>query len=134
MKQPIPIGPGVSFWPFPDGDVKPHPYFVISKLVRGNVLVVNITDAVLENGDNFFDLTCILQHGEHPFVLKKSAVYYKKARRHEAHKIGHALANFPQVVRHGPDLDAKLLARIVEGARKSNHMIDGLLEEFGLKI
>ena len=114
--------------------MKPHPYFVISKLVRGNVLVVNITDAVLENGDNFFDLTCILQHGEHPFVLKKSAVYYKKARRHEAHKIGHALANFPQVVRHGPDLDAKLLARIVEGARKSNHMIDGLLEEFGLKI
>jgi len=71
---------GTVFQIIPEGGN--HFWFVISHEKDGLLLAVNVTDAV-----NCPDSTCVLNPGDHPAIVKPSAVYYRKARLFESQKI-----------------------------------------------
>jgi len=79
------------------------------------------------------DQTCILQPGEHPFIRKRTIVYYEDAREvPNAHLEG--LAATGMLVRQD-DVAPQLLAKIRQGAAESKRIPLGcrkILAEQGL--
>jgi sensor domain CHASE-containing protein len=110
--------PGTVFQVVPEGGN--HFWVVISAPLNGKVLVVNITDE-----KHCPDSPCKLAVGEHPVLIKASAVHYRKTREFEAVKIDEQLQN-PDLVRQLHDCTADLFQRIIDGARNA----DGLTLRF----
>ena len=85
---------------------------------NGTFLAVNFTSVKNETP---IDDTCLIAPGEHPWVRKKTEVYYMKAREWQ-------VAGFDSLASYGgscaPNKPASkaLLLRIQEGALKSPHM------------
>jgi hypothetical protein len=127
MSKSVLIKPGIAFLPLPTDDYpKTHPHFVISKVVSGKVLVVNITDR------KNIESTCYIDAGEHESVTKPSAVYYRLCSEHDAEKMSHALAKGVGV-RLLNDLSTELLARVVAGAASSKDIKGSTKIKYGLK-
>lgn len=126
MAAPVPIKPGVVFWPLASDEVpEPHPWVVLSGVVEENVLTVNITDQV-----NYPTSTCVLEIGEHECVIKRSVVYYPLFRTRKAHAMGVALAR-KTGLHHCADLSPALLTRMVAGMRACPDVRDSVKEKYG---
>lgn len=90
-----------------------HRWFVISDVVDGEVLTVNITDAEHE------DSTCILEPGDHPCVAKLSAVRYRSAKAWPVQELRNNLA----LCKVHPNVASPaLLQRMIEGGLKSEDL------------
>ena len=101
--------------PFPGA----HRWFVISDVVDGEVLTVNITDAEHE------DSTCILQPGDHACVTKLSAVRYRGAKAWPVQELRNNLT----LCKVHPDLaSATLLQRMIDGGLKSEDLAKKFLK------
>lgn len=123
------IKPGAVFWPLPTADVpRPHPWIVISEVVDGKVLTVNITDE-----DNCPGSPCILEIGEHQSVTKRSAIYYKLFRERDALALEKALAK-KIGINLCPDVSPALLARIITGMKASREVRDAVKIQYGLMV
>jgi hypothetical protein len=98
---------GVVFTPpFPGA----HRWFVISDVVDGEVLTLNITDAEKEES------TCYLFPGDHPCITKRSAVRYRSAK---AWPVQELRKNLGQCRTYSDLASAELLRKLADGARKS---------------
>ena len=75
------------------------------------MLAVNITDASDLNNP-----TCVLDVGDHPIVIKQSAVYYKMAQEFIVTKLQKNLKKYCTV--HQDLCSNEVLDRIIEGALK----------------
>lgn len=112
----------------------PHLWVVISDPTLNNneVVIVNVTTwrdrAIFLN-----DASCILEAGEHPFIDKKSYVYYGEAKLTSESSIRKALVG--GVLTVADDCTSELLGKILLGAAQSPHTpikIIGVLREQGL--
>ena len=126
MKPPVPIKPGVVFWPSGLTDDKTHPWFVISVIVEGRVLCVNATDF-----DHYSESTCVLDVSDHECITKKSSIYYSQYERFDARKLALELAK-STLLMHKPDLRSDVLAKIIEGAKSTKDMTDAIKIKYGL--
>ena len=106
--------PGLVFQLTSEGDN--HFWVVISPIVKGLVLAVNITDFA-----HCPDSPCVFEAGSHPIIYKKSSAYYRKAREFDADKIDQLLKD-GQHVRRLTDFTPELLSRLVAGAKSSNDL------------
>jgi len=98
--------------------VRLHPWFVCTQPnALGLVVVVNVTDA-----SKAFDKTCIIRAGEHPLIIKDSAVYYDLAELFSAASLDTQIKK--GVVKAGPTASDELMIRIRDGARDSAHTPD----------
>lgn len=122
----VSIGPGVVFWPRPTKEApQPHPRFVISDIVSGKVLTVNITDKAKHP-----ELCCVLEIKEHESVTKRSAVFFQLFREFDAVQLARVIAEGKDV-RKGKDLDPQLLARIVAGFKSDKNVRDSIKVKYG---
>src|SRR4051794_12260070 len=108
--------PGTAFWPHGG-----HPWIVISRTIKGRVLAVNVTDVATCPHS-----PCKLNVGDHPCVLKPSAIYYKKAREFDAAKIDRELQSGANAKALAP-CSKQLLARIIKGAKDADDLTARLL-------
>jgi hypothetical protein len=95
---------------------KNHLYFVLTeKCVEENHLLVSIS-TVPERG--FYDATCILEPGDHPFILHQSFVFYRTPQVYSASKI----ARFVRLKYFQPKEDSspELIQRICAGILTSS--------------
>jgi hypothetical protein len=124
--SPIQIRPGVVFWPYPTNECpKPHPWIVVSGVVQGSVLLVNLTAS-----ENHEESPCHLPAGCHPAITKPSAVNYSEAM--EAREKGMRITLGRGVIaRHYPDLRPELLACVIDGLRASRDMDPRLKRKYG---
>lgn len=93
-----------------------HFWAVISPVVDGLVLAVNITDF-----RNCPDSPCVFDAGVHPVITKKSVAFYRKAREFEACRIDELLAA-GQYLRQLQDFPKELLDRLIAGADKADDL------------
>lgn len=107
-------------WPERDDPIE-HLFFVISdpKLDRERVVVVP-----LMTWDEYKDQTCVLETGEHPFVRHRSYIDYGCGDLVKARNVERQLEQ-KEFRAHKP-ASAKLLARIREGAERSDFLALGL--------
>lgn len=92
-----------------------HVYIVMTPTSYPEVVVVNFTTLT-----RFSDRSCVMQAGEHPFIVRESAIAYDFAQvlptaALEAMVIGGA-------IRLKEDVSEDLILRIWEGADKTNRM------------
>jgi hypothetical protein len=106
--------PGTVFQLIPEGGN--HFWVVISKEQDGMVLAVNTTDA-----RKCPDSPCILEVREHPTIIKRTAIIYRKAREFESLKIDREIAS-GTYVRRLEDCSHVLLQRIINGAKVANDL------------
>lgn len=93
-----------------------HFWVVISPVVNGLVLAVNITDFL-----NCPDSPCVFEAGVHEVITKRSVAYYRKAREFEACKIDQLL-EAGQYLRRLKDFPPELLHHLVAGATKADDL------------
>jgi hypothetical protein len=66
----------------------------------------------------FFDTACVIEAGEHEFIVKRSFVAYRHAQQRSAAKVLDCLAK--GVFAPKPDLRRDVFARVIEGFRLSD--------------
>ena len=95
---------------------KSHLYFVLTdKCVEENHLLVSIS-TVPQRG--FYDPTCVLEPGDHPFVLHQSFVFYRSPQVYSASKIARFVKlKYFQVKE---DASPELIQKICAGIPASN--------------
>ncbi len=99
------------------GDDDQHLHLVISHPCPKTQSVVAVNFTGWQHG---FDQTCIVQVGEHPYVAKRSLIFYPNPRMYKLttldklHKYG--------LLKFHEDLSPELLQRIQLGALTSPHM------------
>lgn len=76
----------------------------------------------------FFDPTCVIEVGEHPFITKQSFVAYRHIQERSASKIEKCLEQGEFVLK--PDCSKQLLQRILEGIDRSNFTAPWVLKQF----
>ena len=113
------------------GSLDDHLWVVISDPLLDAAQPVVIVSLTSYRDDK--DQTCILQPGEHPFIVKPTLVYYEDAREiPNAHLEG--LANEGKLVRQD-NVTPQLLGKIRKGAAESKRIPLGcrkILAEQGL--
>gem|GEM_PF-2673708 len=72
------------------------------------------------------DSPCKLKIGDHPFITKNTAIYYKKAREFDAALIDKECASGERV-RRLDDCTPQVLDRVISGARASDDLTAKLL-------
>ncbi len=77
---------------------------------------MNVTDAV-----NCPDSTCVLNPGDHPAIVKPSAVYYRKARLFESQKIDALIAE-GKYIRGLAKCTPAILQKIISGAKSADDL------------
>lgn len=121
------LKPGVVFWALPTEEVpKPHPWVVISEVVDGLVMTVNITDR-----STCPDQTCLVEIGEHERVYKPSAIWFQMCRPREAAALEKVLLKKAGMVKCENATEA-FLKRIIFGFRTCPHIKDLVKDKFGL--
>jgi len=76
----------------------------------------------------FYDQTCVLDVGEHPFITKPSFVFYRHIQQRSAAKISKCLENGDFIAKDcASDL---LIAKIITGIPKSNFTAPWVLNFF----
>ena len=114
------VKPGTSFQVIPEGDN--HFWIVISPEKDGCVLAVNTTDAA-----KCPDSPCKINVGDHPSIVKPSAIYYKKAREFSSEKIEKEIAE-GKLVRRLADFNPGIVQRIIDGAKVADDLTLKLLK------
>lgn len=95
----------------PTGEVGDHLFVITTDACPAdNHILVNITS--IKPGRNV-DATCVVQPGEHPFVVNDSYVVYRSAQLLSAQKIGRMVDGW--VYRKGQPATEPLTDRILEG-------------------
>jgi len=99
------------------GDDDQHLHLVISAPCPKTQSVVSVNFTGWQHG---FDQTCIVQVGEHPYIAKRSLVFYPNPRMYK-------LSTLDKLNKYGllefhEDLSDELLKRIQVGALKSPYM------------
>jgi len=116
------------------GRRSPHLWIVISDPTfdSNSVVIVNVTSwrtrATFLN-----DTSCVINAGEHPFIDKKSYIYYRDAKVTSEDNIQNALAG--GALSPDEDCSSELLGKILLGAAQSQHTpikVIGILQEQGL--
>ena len=126
MCTPIPVGPGVVFWPLPTEQVpEPHPWVVISGIVAGKVLTVNVTDR-----RNCPNSPCFLEVREHECITIPSAIFYGLFRERDASLMGRALARGTGL-NHCSNLSPELLTRIITGFKACKDVRNSIKVKYG---
>lgn len=106
----------------------PHLWIICLEFDDGSVLMFNLTSL-----ENAADATCIVRPGEHPWVIKDSAIDYERARILDARKIAflRGLNVMEQQVAASEALIQKILAGALlskETARTYKAMIELALQ------
>jgi hypothetical protein len=102
----------------PSGPSGDHLFGVITDIcAEGRHLIVNIS-SIPETG--FYDATCVIGPGEHPFVTKPSYAYYSMADIQAAERLGRMVDGWVYR-RHNADLSPDLAQRIEDGVLASPH-------------
>jgi hypothetical protein len=112
--------PGTVFRPNADPDF--HRWVIISKEHKGRVLMVSITDRT-----KMPDHSCLIDVGDHGSITKPSAVYYKKAITQPFEGVKKAIAAGSGLTIY-EDCSPELLARIIQGALRSEDLSEHFLE------
>ncbi|PJZ40957.1 hypothetical protein CH370_14550 [Leptospira kmetyi] len=100
---------------FVSGEPIPHLFFVISKESKGGrVLIVNITD--IKNTIKSCD-SCILDKGDHPFIIKPSKALYSFAITPLVSDLKSLIKTDPSIQR--PDAEYATILKLQEGAKIS---------------
>jgi hypothetical protein len=107
------IPPGYTFLSRRPGYFILHLHIVISKIISGKVLIVNITTPKTNS-----DYTCVLKKADHPFIRHDSIVNYADAVDAQIELVKKAIRENTFI----PDtpISEELLKRIQEGALKSD--------------
>jgi hypothetical protein len=111
---------GTVFQIVPDGGN--HFWIVISKEKRGMVLAVNSTDAT-----KCPDSPCKINIGDHPAIIKPSAIIYRYAREFVSSKIDELCAK-GSYLRQLDDCSPEVVKRIVAGAKQADDLTLKLLD------
>ncbi len=90
-----------------------HIYFVIAEQ-QDNVLLFNAT--TYKSGK---DSSCILNPGDHDFIVRHSCISYENALISDTKDIINAL-NAGQITRRPPKLGDEILQKIIDGAFRSD--------------
>ena len=109
------LEPGFTFLPKEDGS---HLWVVLTQPVDDKealVVCVNFTDA-----GNIPDSSCVLHPGDHPWISKKTRVFYGKARLWSSNRILGELKK-GRLIENDP-LRPEVLKKVLEGARKSRFL------------
>jgi len=116
--------------------LSPHLWIVISdpSFDNNSVVIVNVTSwREQEQATILNDASCIIEAGEHPFIDKKSYIYYRNAKLTSGDALQNALAGGVLVA--DEDCSPQLLEKILLGAANSQHTpikIIGILQKQGL--
>ena len=106
------IVPGFTFLsPTPSSPVE-HLYIVLSPIIDGKVLLVNVTTPKYNS-----DLSCVLKESEHPFLTHDSIINYADATDTDVDKIKQAITM--NVFKPHASLSEDLLQRVQKGALAS---------------
>lgn len=128
MPKTVEIVPGVVFWPLPTPETpQPHPWVVVSPVIGGKVLAINLTDY-----DSCPDKSCAVEIGEYPTLKKKSAAFFQKCRSFPVAILTAELSTQLRMV-HCTSVDPQLLERLRVGIKNSVLVRDTIKIEYGLK-
>ena len=106
------IVPGYTFLSIRPPYTTPHLHIVISPIINGKVLLVNIT-TLKHNSDH----TCVLKVGDHPFLTHDSIINYGDAIDAEVDLL--KLSIRTKLFTPKAPVSEELLRRIQAGALKS---------------
>ena len=118
------------------GSLGPHLWIIISDPALDNtkVVIVNISSWRTQPHVAFLnDKTCIVNDGDHPFIDKKSYVYYGYAMVTTEKSLQDGLTG--GVLEPNEDCSPQLLEKILVGVTQSPHTplkVLGILQEQGL--
>lgn len=112
------VAAGDTFLPKDARNLPAHLWIVVTdpEGVPPSVLLVNLSSYV-DDGRRAIDATCLLEPGDHPFVVHTSFVYFEKARVSETSQLERAL-DLGAMHPHTPIGEA-LLGRIRKGFLRS---------------
>jgi hypothetical protein len=111
--------PGLAFQLKGDGN---HLWIVISKEKDGKVLSVNATDS-----KNAADSPCQIAEGEHEWIKKPSAIFYRKAREFSVTEVEKQISSGTALIRH-KDASPELLGKIIEAAFQAEDLTRRFLD------
>ena len=106
------IVPGFTFLSIRPSYTIPHLHIVISPIINGKVLLVNITSPKHDS-----DLTCVLKVGDHPFLTHDSVINYGDATDSEVELL--KLSIRTKLITPKDPVSEELLKRIQAGALNS---------------
>lgn len=115
------IVPGFTFLSRRPPYYTPHLYIVISPIINGMVVFVNITTPKWGSDD-----TCILRIGDHDFITHDSIINYGDAKETKVDLLREAISK--RYMTPQPPISADILKRIQEGAWKSKAFPESLLK------
>jgi hypothetical protein len=100
--------------------LSPHLWIVISdpSFDNNSIVIVNVT-SWREHVTILNDASCIIETGEHPFIDKKSYIYYRDAKLTSGNALQNALVGGVLVA--DEDCSPQLLEKILLGAANSQH-------------
>lgn len=107
--------PGDTFL-IPSAYNKPHLHVVLAVRADGAIIYTNLTSR-----SHFTDETCIIEPGEHPFVVRQTTVCYNRLAECPAENVGSLERS---IVKWYDRLSDNLLKRILQGALDSDQTID----------
>lgn len=112
----MPVKPGDTFI-FKDTPTTEHLWMIVTNTSHpsGKVVIVNFT-----GWRDYHCQCCVVMPGDHPFVVKKTSVYYDDARVVSVANLTAAMAG-PAIKHHTP-LSPELLTRILTGAKLSDRL------------
>jgi hypothetical protein len=115
------ISPGVTFLSKRPSYPTEHLHIVISPIIDGKVLLVNVTSKKFDS-----DETCVLCLGDHEFIKHDSVINYGDAIDADILLMEKAILN--QTFKPQSPVSDALLKRIQEGALKSDAFPPALLK------
>jgi hypothetical protein len=103
------ISPGFAFLSKRPSYPTEHLHIVISPIIDGKVLLVNVTSKKFDSDD-----TCVLCVGDHEFIKHDSVINYADAHDPEIDKMQEAILQ--KIFKPQPPVSEALLRRIQAGA------------------
>jgi len=116
-----PFIPGFTFLSRRPSYPTEHLHIVISPVINGKVLLVNVTSKKFDSDD-----TCVLSVGDHNFIRHDSVIVYADAIAADISLMEKAILD--QTFKPQPPVSDAVLKRIQEGTVKSDAFPETLLK------
>ena len=115
MPSTLKIGSTFRFWDRPNDR---HLYVISSDLSAPEVVIFNVK--TLHEGDLRVDRSCVLNHGDHPFLMHESYVANRYAELIATNKLEQKIADGTLVLHE--QCSNETLKRIWDGAETTRHL------------
>lgn len=103
-----------------------HLWVLLAGPSEGKVLTVNLTDY-----DNYPDSTCVLLPGDHPFIYKRSSVFYPAYKEWNAIKF-ESVFKKGGIVNRREDLPVRIFIKVLQGGIVTGDIPDDVKRRYGL--